>query len=157
MVQEEVSDRIISRHNSKIFGSISCIFQTFYNIEKFASLSPNVFSPRPKVRSALLNFSKKLKKSDILIKKNVFDLYLKFIQFCFFERRKILLKYLEKHFLVYFLKFVSNEKILNFCNFENISIFFKTNNIDFNSRPENLSCKNFLDLLYYLFNIEKLF
>lgn len=154
MIQEEVADRIISKHNSKNYGSISCILQTFYYIEKFASLSPNVFYPRPKVRSALLLFSKKFQTNNFLIKKDVLNLYLIFVQFCFFERRKIFLNYFKKNFLEYFFK--KYEQIINSYNLKYIDDFFIKNNLDFNVRPENLSCDEFIKLFCYLFYIEKI-
>ncbi|MDR0675470.1 MAG: hypothetical protein LBF97_00310, partial [Elusimicrobiota bacterium] len=81
------------------------------------------------------------------------NIYINFIKYCFNQRRKILVNRL--------LEISENEKInSNFFNTKNlnkknIEIFFKTNNIKIDSRPENLSVENFYKLFEFMFDTSK--
>ncbi|NBW36909.1 MAG: 16S rRNA (adenine(1518)-N(6)/adenine(1519)-N(6))-dimethyltransferase RsmA [Cytophagia bacterium] len=54
MLQKEVADRIASRHGNKTYGILSVLLQTFYNIESLLKVPPGVFTPPPKVMSAVI-------------------------------------------------------------------------------------------------------
>lgn len=55
MMQKEVADRIRSGPGSKAYGAISVAVQYYCNVEKVASVPKEVFVPRPKVDSTVLN------------------------------------------------------------------------------------------------------
>lgn len=54
MIQKEVADRIVSPPGSKVYGILSVLLQAFYKVEYVMTVEPNVFSPPPKVRSAVI-------------------------------------------------------------------------------------------------------
>lgn len=56
MFQKEVAERIIAKPNSKNYGRLSILAQSYYDIKKVLNVSPNAFSPKPKVNSAILHF-----------------------------------------------------------------------------------------------------
>lgn len=54
VVQEDLADRLVAGHGSRIYGSISCFVQYYTKPEKVFRIGANCFSPRPKVSSCLL-------------------------------------------------------------------------------------------------------
>lgn len=54
MLQKEVAERIASPHGSKVYGILSVLLQAYYNIEMLFKVSPGVFTPPPKVMSAVI-------------------------------------------------------------------------------------------------------
>ncbi len=54
MFQKEVADRIAAGHGSKTYGILSVLLQTFYSVEILFTVSPQCFSPPPKVQSAVV-------------------------------------------------------------------------------------------------------
>ncbi len=54
MIQKEVADRIASREGNKTYGILSVLLQAFYNIEYLFKVPPGVFTPPPKVQSAVI-------------------------------------------------------------------------------------------------------
>ena len=58
MVQKEVAERIVSPPGNKTYGILSVLLQAFYDVEYLFTVEPDVFHPRPKVRSAVLRFQR---------------------------------------------------------------------------------------------------
>lgn len=56
MFQREVAQRIMAKEHTRNYCYISVITQLLFNVRKLLSLSPSVFSPKPKVHSELLLF-----------------------------------------------------------------------------------------------------
>ena len=54
MIQKEVAERIVSKHGNKVYGILSVLLQTFYDIEYLFSVDSMVFDPPPKVNSAVI-------------------------------------------------------------------------------------------------------
>ena len=54
MIQKEVAERIVSKHGNKVYGILSVLLQTFYDIEYVFSVDPMVFDLPPKVNSAVI-------------------------------------------------------------------------------------------------------
>lgn len=54
MLQKEVADRIASPPGSKTYGILSVLLQAYYRIENLFKVSPGVFTPPPKVMSAVI-------------------------------------------------------------------------------------------------------
>ncbi len=65
MIQKEVAERIVSPPGSKVYGILSVLLQAFYKIEYLTTVEPNVFSPPPKVRSAVIKLTKLKKLPEI--------------------------------------------------------------------------------------------
>jgi 16S rRNA (adenine1518-N6/adenine1519-N6)-dimethyltransferase len=59
MFQKEVAHRIASPSGSKDYGILSVLMQAFYNIEYLFSVSPDVFSPPPRVQSGVIRLVRK--------------------------------------------------------------------------------------------------
>lgn len=58
MLQKEVADRLASKHGSKVYGILSVLLQAYYNIELLFKVSPGVFTPPPKVMSAVIRLER---------------------------------------------------------------------------------------------------
>ena len=81
MLQKELAQRIISKHDTKNYGRISVMVQTFSNVTLERNISKNVFIPKPKVDSCILKMTKK--DSEL-----PFDKFSEFIKESFKQRRK---------------------------------------------------------------------
>jgi 16S rRNA (adenine1518-N6/adenine1519-N6)-dimethyltransferase len=58
MIQKEVAERIATSPGSKTYGILSVLLQAFYNIEYLFTVNENVFSPPPKVKSAVIRLTR---------------------------------------------------------------------------------------------------
>lgn len=56
LVQEEVADRAVAVPGSRAYGYLSCLCQLHSEAHKLFTVPPTAFSPRPKVRSAAVQF-----------------------------------------------------------------------------------------------------
>ena len=54
MFQKEVAERIAAPPGSRTYGILSVILQAYYNIEYLFTVNESVFSPPPKVKSAVI-------------------------------------------------------------------------------------------------------
>lgn len=125
MVQKEVADRIVASPGSKNFSSLS-IFAQYYTEPKIILDVPNtVFTPRPKVGSAVVKLKMKKEKIPLEDKERFF----KIVRAAFNQRRKTLPNSLSSKELG--VKKSEVRKIL------------KENNIDFKKRAEDLSVEEF--------------
>ncbi len=59
MFQKEVAQRICSKEGNKAYGILSVLVQAFYDAEYLFTVSPEVFSPPPKVDSGVLRLKRK--------------------------------------------------------------------------------------------------
>ena len=123
MFQKEVADRIIARFNTSAYGRLSILTNWRLNINKICDISPESFSPRPKVQSTLIHFTPKKKFADI---KDPLNLE-KVTRIFFSHRRKMLKKPFNQIFN-------GNNDLLNKLN------------IDLNLRPQNLDFDTYYKL-----------
>jgi len=63
MLQKEVAERIASPHGSKVYGILSVLLQTYYDIEFLFKVPPGVFFPPPKVMSAVIKLKRNQRKT----------------------------------------------------------------------------------------------
>ena len=54
MLQKEVAERVVSNPGNKVYGIPSVLLQAFYDVEYLFTVEPTVFSPPPKVHSAVI-------------------------------------------------------------------------------------------------------
>ena len=84
MVQKEVAERLASPPGNKAYGILSVLLQAWYDIEYLFTVGPHLFSPPPKVNSAVIRIRRndrtELGCDEILFKKVV--------KTCFNQRRK---------------------------------------------------------------------
>jgi 16S rRNA (adenine1518-N6/adenine1519-N6)-dimethyltransferase len=58
MIQKEVAQRIAEKPGSRVYGILSVLLQAFYNIEYLFTVNEKVFSPPPKVKSAVIRLTR---------------------------------------------------------------------------------------------------
>ncbi|GET21006.1 16S rRNA (adenine(1518)-N(6)/adenine(1519)-N(6))-dimethyltransferase RsmA [Prolixibacter denitrificans] len=58
MIQKEVAERIAAGPGSKTYGILSVLLQTWYDIEYLFTVHEHVFSPPPKVKSAVIRLTR---------------------------------------------------------------------------------------------------
>ena len=58
MLQKEVADRIAAPPGSKTYGILSVLLQAYYNIQYLFKVPPGVFTPPPKVMSAVIRLER---------------------------------------------------------------------------------------------------
>jgi 16S rRNA (adenine1518-N6/adenine1519-N6)-dimethyltransferase len=86
MVQKEVAERICSAPGSRVYGILSVLLRAWYDIEYLFTVSENVFSPPPKVKSAVIRLQRNDRKSLDCDEK----LFVSVVKRCFNQRRKML-------------------------------------------------------------------
>ena len=123
MFQKEVADRIIAQFNTSAYGRLSILANWRLNINKICDISPESFSPRPKIHSTLIHFTPKKKFFEI---KDPINLE-KITRIFFSHRRKMLKKPFNQIFN-------GNYDLLNKLN------------IDLNLRPQNLDFDTYYKL-----------
>lgn len=84
MFQKEVAMRLAEKPGSKVYGILSVLLQAYYDIEYLFTVNENVFTPPPKVKSAVIRLTRnsveKLNCNE--------DLFKKVIKTTFNQRRK---------------------------------------------------------------------
>jgi len=86
MLQKEVADRIAAKHGNKIYGILSVLLQAYFDITFLFKVSPGVFTPPPKVMSAVI----RLKRNQVKELKCDEELFVKVVKQGFNNRRKTL-------------------------------------------------------------------
>ena len=120
MFQYEVAERICQKEGSKKYGIISVITQAYYNAKLLFEVSNDLFTPPPKVNSAVIS----LKRKENLNLNCDEKLFLKIIKLSFQQRRKTMRNSLKQI---------------------NLSDNLREDTI-FDKRPEQLSVTEFIDL-----------
>jgi 16S rRNA (adenine1518-N6/adenine1519-N6)-dimethyltransferase len=87
MLQKEVVDRITALPNSKAYGRLSVMLQYHCFTERLFNVSPNAFSPPPKVDSAIVRLIPYEQKPVKIDNQQVFE---GIVSQCFAQRRKTL-------------------------------------------------------------------
>ena len=125
-VQKEFAKRIIAIKGGKDYSSFSCFVQ-YYAVPKIHfTINRNCFFPKPNVDSAFISLS--IKDNQALTQSHERRLF-KIIRSAFNQRRKTLRNSL---------KYVIPQKRLD--------MFFQENSISPNTRPEDLSLADFINL-----------
>ncbi len=58
MIQKEVAERLAAKPGNKSYGILSVLMQAWYNIEYLFTVHEHVFDPPPKVKSAVVRFTR---------------------------------------------------------------------------------------------------
>jgi 16S rRNA (adenine1518-N6/adenine1519-N6)-dimethyltransferase len=123
MFQKEVADRIVAKFNTSTYGRLSILANWRLNINKICDISPESFSPRPKIQSSLIHFTPKKNFAEI---KDPLNLE-KITRIFFSHRRKMLKKPFNQ-------VFNGNTDLLNKFN------------LDLSLRPQNLDFDTYYKL-----------
>jgi 16S rRNA (adenine1518-N6/adenine1519-N6)-dimethyltransferase len=123
MFQKEVADRIIAQFNTSAYGRLSILANWRLNINKICDISPQSFSPKPKIQSTLIHFTPKKNFAEIKDPLN-----LEKVTRIFFSHRR---KMLKKPF----------NQIFNGNTF-----LLDKYNLDLNLRPQNLDFDTYYKL-----------
>ena len=123
MFQKEVADRILAKFNTSAYGRLSILANWKLNMQKICDISPESFSPRPKIQSTLIHFTPKKKFIEI---KDPINLE-KITRIFFSHRRKMLKKPFNQIFN-------GNTELLDKFN------------LDLNLRPQNLDFDTYYKL-----------
>ena len=123
MFQKEVADRIIAQFNTSAYGRLSILANWRLNINKICDISPESFSPKPKIQSSLIHFTPKKNFAEIQDPLNLE----KITRIFFSHRRKMLKKPFNQIFN-------GNNDLLNKLN------------INLNLRPQNLDFDTYYKL-----------
>ena len=122
MMQKEVGQRLTAKVGTKEYSRLSVVVGVYLHVEMCFTIPPDVFSPKPKVDSAIIKFSKKEKP---LVPDENFVKFNKIVKTAFSKRRKMLRNSLAAYNIP--------DKIQD--------------KIDFTRRPETLSIAEFAKLL----------
>lgn len=120
MFQKEVADRVVAPPGSKTYGVISVLVQAYYEGKTIIDVTPNSFSPPPKVQSSVIRLVRKenaILPCDDRLFRNV-------VKTAFNQRRKMLRNTLKPLF--------GEESLMNDAYFM--------------QRPEQLSVQDFVDI-----------
>lgn len=86
MLQKEVAERICAGPGSKTYGILSVFIQAFYDTEYLFTVSENVFSPPPKVKSGVI----RLRRNKVQFLNCDEKLFFRVVKASFNQRRKTL-------------------------------------------------------------------
>ena len=117
MFQKEVAERICEKAGSKTYGILSVLCQAFYDVEYLFTVSEQVFTPPPKVKSGVMRM---VRKENYQLPCNE-KLFFSVVKSAFNQRRKTLRNSLKS--------FLSDE--------------IKSDSL-FDKRPEQLAVEEFL-------------
>ena len=93
MVQKEVGDRIKAMPGSKEYGSLTVYLNYYFKVKKLLDVSKNVFMPKPKVDSIVLEFTKHNSKKNVNNEQLLFNI----IRDSFKQKRKTLRNNLKEY------------------------------------------------------------
>lgn len=124
MFQKEVAQRIAEKPGSKTYGILSVLLQAFYDIEYLFTVHENVFTPPPKVKSAVIRLRRNSRKE---LPCNE-ELFIKIIKATFNQRRKTIRN--------------SIRAVINIPDDQLNTLFQK--------RPEQLSVEQFIELTKFV-------
>ncbi len=126
MVQKEVAERITASHGTKNWSPLSIFTQMAFDVKLCFDISPDNFSPPPKVMSSLISLTPREE-----IEVENIDLFDKIVRASFKQRRKLLLNNLKD--------VISNDT-------EVIKQILLKTDLSEKSRAEQLSINDFLKL-----------
>jgi 16S rRNA (adenine1518-N6/adenine1519-N6)-dimethyltransferase len=86
MFQKEVAQRVAAKPNSKAYGIISILIQTFYDVEYLFDVPPESFNPPPKVMSGVIRLKLRNTLYDVRSEKE----FIQLVKMAFNQRRKML-------------------------------------------------------------------
>lgn len=93
LFQKEVAERIVATPRSKKYAPLSILLQNYFDCHLLFLIKPGAFQPPPRVDSACVSFLKRAEPR--FFPESEESSFFKFLQDCFSQRRKTLLRNLE--------------------------------------------------------------
>lgn len=121
MIQKEVAERIAAKEGNKTYGILSVLIQAWYNVEYLFTVSETVFTPPPKVKSAVIRMTR----NDVESLGCDEKLFKQVVKTTFNQRRKTIRNSIKP--------LIGKELKLD-------------ENVVWSKRPEQLSVKEFIEL-----------
>ena len=121
MVQKEMADRLTGKLGTKAYGRLTVMIGAFLKVETCFTIPPDVFIPKPKIKSAII---KLVKHNEPIVSNETFSRFEKIVAAAFSQRRKMIRNTLTG--------FGISEEVKE--------------KIDFTRRPETLTIEEFSDL-----------
>lgn len=90
MFQKEVAQRIKAPFENELYGMLSVVSQTFWNISTVSEAGPRDFFPPPRIASRVLQFTRKANINIDSLK------YFKLVKACFMHPRKLMVSNMEQ-------------------------------------------------------------
>ncbi|MGD8536586.1 MAG: 16S rRNA (adenine(1518)-N(6)/adenine(1519)-N(6))-dimethyltransferase RsmA, partial [Candidatus Aminicenantes bacterium] len=134
LLQKEVAERLCAQPGSKAYAPLSILFQIHFLLQLHFTVSPECFSPPPKVDSALISLKKR--ERPLFSLKNE-ELFRDFLKGAFKHRRKIL----------------RNNLVKLDIPLSTIDKAYLKFDIKKNTRAEQLPISRFVDLFHYFLGI----
>lgn len=135
MIQREVAERMAAHKNTKEYGSLSIAVQYYTEPSVKMIVPKTVFTPQPRVDSAVLHLEMR-EKAPVHVQNE--DFFFKLVQASFQQRRKTLRNNLSRHFKDMFQK-------------QEIETELKAADIDGTRRGESLTMEEFATLANYFY------
>lgn len=123
MMQKEVGERLLAVPNTKEYNALSVIVQYRYKVKQVMKVSKNIFIPKPKVDSVVLQFTKQQPPQTVKDERAFYTM----VKTSFTQRRKTI---------------YNNLKILS----ADMEVILTAAGIDPSRRAESLSLEEFINL-----------
>jgi 16S rRNA (adenine1518-N6/adenine1519-N6)-dimethyltransferase len=134
LFQKEFSERVIAKHGSKTYGSLSVLTQFYFELRNGIEISGDAFFPRAEILSKQIHLIPSSKNLDRI---DNYDAFHEFVRACFSTRRKML-----------------TNTLLNkgyFKNREEAEGILDNSNIPLKARAEDLDMEQFIKLYKILY------
>jgi 16S rRNA (adenine1518-N6/adenine1519-N6)-dimethyltransferase len=128
MIQKEVAERMAAKPGNKTYGILSVLMQAYYHIEYLFTVHEGVFTPPPKVKSAVIRMTR----NDVQSLNCDEDLFKSVVKTAFNQRRKQMRNSLKS--------LIENTSL----SLDDRALLLS--NPIFNKRPEQLSVAEFVEL-----------
>lgn len=133
MVQYEVVKRLCASVSDREYGSLTVLVNIFAHLRFIRKFPPDVFKPKPKVDSALIEI---IPKKRLIKKIDEYELFKMFIKTIFSYRRKKTMSALKFSF--------------KNVDWEAIEEIISQTKINLTKRPEELTVEDYVYLFYFL-------
>ena len=90
LVQRELGQRLAAKVGDELYGGLSALMQSLFDVRSLRDVSPSVFRPRPKVWSSIIRLERRADASDALQPADARRRFARFVRRLFGQRRKTL-------------------------------------------------------------------
>ena len=90
LVQRELGQRLAAKVGHELYGGLSALVQSLFDVRSLRDVSPSVFRPRPKVWSSIIQLERRADVADALQPADARRRFARFVRRLFGQRRKTL-------------------------------------------------------------------